>query len=67
MGIVGAVMVARWAWGLLRNTSHVLLDQQAPEAVRNAMRKAIEAHDGDRVTDCMCGALGQTSTRRTLL
>ena len=58
MGIVGAVMVARWSWGLLRNTSHVLLDKQAPEAVRNAVREAIEAHDGDRIADLHVWSIG---------
>jgi cation diffusion facilitator family transporter len=58
MGIVGAVMVARWAWDLLRNTSHVLLDKQAPEAVRNAVREAIEAHGGDRVADLHVWSIG---------
>jgi cation diffusion facilitator family transporter len=58
MGIVGAVMVARWSWGLLRNTSHVLLDKQAPEAIRNAVREAIEVRDGDRVADLHVWSIG---------
>ena len=28
MGIVGAILVTRWSWGLLRATPSVLLDQQ---------------------------------------
>jgi cation diffusion facilitator family transporter len=58
MGIVGAVMVARWSWGLLRNTSHVLLDKQAPEAIRNAVREAIEVRDGDRIADLHVWSIG---------
>jgi cation diffusion facilitator family transporter len=58
MGIVGAVMIARWSWGLLRETSRVLLDQQAPEAVRNTVREAIEARDGDRIADLHMWRIG---------
>lgn len=28
MGIVGAVLITRWSWDLLKDTSCVLLDQQ---------------------------------------
>jgi len=58
MGIVGAAMVARWSWGLLRHTSCVLLDKQAPAAVRNAVREAIEAHEGDRISDLHVWSIG---------
>jgi Co/Zn/Cd efflux system component len=51
MGIVGACLVARWSLGLLAVTSSVLLDHQAPEPIRNAIRDAIERHDDDRVAD----------------
>ncbi len=50
MGIVGGVLVARWSWGLLRRTAHVLLDRQAPDATRSALRAAME-RGGDRVVD----------------
>jgi Co/Zn/Cd efflux system component len=43
---------------LLRNTSHVLLDKQAPEAIRNAVREAIECHDGDRIADLHVWSIG---------
>jgi Co/Zn/Cd efflux system component len=55
MGIVGTAMVDRWSWGLLRHTSSVLLDQQAPAAVRNAVCEAIEAMKGTGFRICMCG------------
>jgi cation diffusion facilitator family transporter len=51
MGIVGALLVARWSVGLLRSTSGVLLDKQAPPQVRERVRTALE-QDGDaRVVD----------------
>jgi cation diffusion facilitator family transporter len=42
MGIVGAVLVGRWSWGLLRDTSAVLLDRQAPAPILDRVRQAVE-------------------------
>jgi len=58
MGIVGAVLVTRWSWGLLRQTSRVLLDYQAPEALREAIRNAIESQGDERVADLHVWAIG---------
>jgi cation diffusion facilitator family transporter len=58
MGIVGAVLICRWSWGLLRQTSAALLDHRAPEAVCSAIRDAIEKTHGDRVTDLHVWAIG---------
>ncbi|MGE5797897.1 MAG: CDF family Co(II)/Ni(II) efflux transporter DmeF, partial [Ignavibacteria bacterium] len=30
MGIAGAILVSRWSWGLLKDTTNTLLDKQAP-------------------------------------
>jgi cation diffusion facilitator family transporter len=51
MGIVGAVVIARWSWGLLRDTSAVLLDGEAEQTLRAAVVSAIEAGGDDRVAD----------------
>jgi cation diffusion facilitator family transporter len=58
MGIVGAVLVARWAWGLLRETGGILLDRQAPEHVREAVRAAIEGEADNRLADLHVWAIG---------
>ena len=58
MGIVGAYLVARWSLGLLLVTSSVLLDHQAPEPVREAVRGAIERHEDNRVADLHVWAVG---------
>ena len=48
MGIVGAVVIARWSWGLVRDTASVLLDATAAgAAIREAIRDAITAGGGD--------------------
>jgi cation diffusion facilitator family transporter len=57
-GIVGALMIGWWSWGLLRVTSHVLLDRQAPEAIRNAVKEAIEAYGTDRIADLHVWSVG---------
>ena len=58
MGIVGAILVARWSWGLLRDTSKVLLDRQAPKRVRDAVKTAVETRDDDRVADLHVWSIG---------
>ncbi|HXS79486.1 MAG TPA: CDF family Co(II)/Ni(II) efflux transporter DmeF [Gammaproteobacteria bacterium] len=58
MGIVGAVLVARWSFGLLKTTSAVLLDRSAPEELRAALEGAIERVDGNRVVDLHLWCIG---------
>ena len=58
MGVVGAVLVVHWSWGLLRSSAHVLLDMQAPQHVRNAIRRALEAEDDNRVSDLHVWVVG---------
>ncbi|WP_431854579.1 CDF family Co(II)/Ni(II) efflux transporter DmeF [Azospirillum sp.] len=57
MGMVGAVLVAAWSRGLLAQTARVLLDRQAPEAVRERVRAALEQGD-DRVADLHVWSIG---------
>jgi cation diffusion facilitator family transporter len=57
-GLVGSVLVARWGFGLARETGHVLLDHQASGDVPRRLREAIEAPEGDRVTDLHVWAIG---------
>ena len=46
MGIVGGVMIARWAWGLLRSSAFILLDGNRDKDIRDTVIHAIES-DGD--------------------
>jgi cation diffusion facilitator family transporter len=57
MGIVGAILVARWSVGLLRTTSRVLLDRAAPAAVADAVRARLEGGDS-RVADLHVWSIG---------
>ncbi len=51
MGIVGALIISRWSYGLLVDTGKVLLDRDVnPEAVEE-IRAIIEADSDNRVAD----------------
>jgi cation diffusion facilitator family transporter len=58
MGLVGAALVARWSFGLIRDSSRVLLDSQAEEHHVVALRESIEKHSTDRVTDLHIWSIG---------
>jgi cation diffusion facilitator family transporter len=50
MGIVGAVVISNWSWGLVRAAGAVLLDRQAGEGLAGAIAERLET-DGDRISD----------------
>ena len=56
MGIVGAVLVARWSWGLLKDTSGVLLDRQCMD-LEQRVKAAIEDDDA-RISDLHLWSIG---------
>jgi cation diffusion facilitator family transporter len=58
MGVVGSALVARWSVGLLRQSSVVLLDHQAPGEVRSQLRTALEGGGDERVTDLHVWSIG---------
>jgi cation diffusion facilitator family transporter len=60
MGIVGALVIARWSAGLLKDTSAVLLDAEVTTARRDAIRSAIEAGRDDRVSDLHVWRVGRS-------
>lgn len=58
MGMVGALLVARWSIGLLGSTSGILLDRQAPHNLRREIKEKMEADDDIRVTDLHVWSIG---------
>ncbi|MDJ0522696.1 MAG: CDF family Co(II)/Ni(II) efflux transporter DmeF [Planctomycetota bacterium] len=58
MGILGSLLVARWSVGLVRQTSNVLLDHQAPQGVRDSIRAALEQDGDDHVSDLHVWSVG---------
>ncbi|MEX0964465.1 MAG: CDF family Co(II)/Ni(II) efflux transporter DmeF [Pseudohongiellaceae bacterium] len=51
MGIVGAILVARWSLGLLKSTTGILLDEQADDSIIMAMHSSIERDSDCRIVD----------------
>ena len=58
MGIVGAALVTRWSYGLIRDTSRVLLDSQADDDRVLALRESIEEPSQDCVADLHIWSIG---------
>ncbi len=58
MGIVGALLVARWSMGLMRTTSEILLDHQGPEEKCLRIRESLEADGETQVTDLHLWCIG---------
>lgn len=50
MGMVGAVVIARWSWTLMRDTAAVLLDT-ADDHVADEVRELVEAPGDAKITD----------------
>ncbi len=50
-GILGSVVIARWSYGLLRDTGAVLLDAEVPQDRLARLRAALEADGRCRVAD----------------
>ncbi|MEQ9450254.1 MAG: CDF family Co(II)/Ni(II) efflux transporter DmeF [Pseudomonadales bacterium] len=58
MGIVGAALVTRWSYALIREAGKVLLDNQANAHHLDGLREAIEGETSDRVTDLHLWSIG---------
>ena len=56
-GLVGAGVIASWAYGLVRDTGAILLDMTPDRHMAEGVRAAIEA-DGDHLTDLHVWRLG---------
>ena len=57
VGLAGAIVIAAWAYTLIRDTGAILLDMTPDRAMAERMRAVIEA-DGDRLTDFHLWRLG---------
>ena len=51
MGIVGALIITRWSYGLLKQTGPILLDSSADRAYTSTIQGAIEKDADNRVSD----------------
>jgi cation diffusion facilitator family transporter len=57
VGLVGAVVIASWAYGLVRDTGAILLDMNPDRDMAASLRETIEI-DGDRLADFHLWRLG---------
>jgi cation diffusion facilitator family transporter len=58
MGLVGAALIARWSFGLLKDTGRVLLDHQATGDITDKVREAILASNAGQITDLHVWSIG---------
>ena len=58
MGVVGGALVARWAWGLVKDSGAVLLDRQSPQEIVQAVRNAVESDGRLTVADLHVWSIG---------
>ncbi|HEY5363756.1 MAG TPA: CDF family Co(II)/Ni(II) efflux transporter DmeF [Aestuariivirga sp.] len=56
-GIVGSLVIANWAYGLIRDTGTILLDMNPDKAMTENLRQSIES-DGDKLADLHLWRLG---------
>jgi cation diffusion facilitator family transporter len=56
-GIAGACVIASWSYGLIRNTSAILLDMNPDRDMEGRLRQAIESQ-GDQLADLHLWRLG---------
>jgi cation diffusion facilitator family transporter len=57
IGVVGALVIARWSWQLIRQSGAVLLDAAPNAALERAIRERLEQGD-DRIADLHVWRLG---------
>jgi len=58
MGIVGALLVARWSFGLLRSTSAILLDHQASDSILDRIKNEFEVEKNTEIADLHVWSIG---------
>ncbi len=56
-GIIGAVVIASWSYGLVRDTARILLDMTPDQRMADNLKQTIEV-DGDRLADLHLWRLG---------
>jgi len=51
MGIIGAIIITRWAYGLVKNTSPILLDGSIEQQYLAKIKEKIESEDDNQISD----------------
>jgi cation diffusion facilitator family transporter len=58
MGIIGAIIISRWSYGLIKQTSPILLDANVEANYRQTIINTIEQHADNRISDLHVWQLG---------
>lgn len=58
MGMVGAVIITRWSYGLLKQTSPILLDASIEDEYQQAIKEVIEGDADNRISDLHIWKIG---------
>lgn len=58
MGIVGAILVSLWSFGLIRDASGVLLDKRGSEEIITKIKNCIEKDESNRIFDLHLWSVG---------
>ncbi len=58
MGIIGAVIIIKWAYGLLVQTSPILLDTSINRDYKNKIQNTIENDSDNKISDCHIWKVG---------
>jgi cation diffusion facilitator family transporter len=61
MGIAGGLLIARWAWGLARDSGSTLLDVEDRGDTAVSIRRTLEAEDDVAVSDLHLWRIGSAS------
>jgi len=59
VGVLGAVVIAVWAWGLMRQSAAVLLDREMDHPLTQQVRQAIESDGDAKVADLHVWRVGR--------
>ncbi|AFY61867.1 CDF family Co(II)/Ni(II) efflux transporter DmeF [Synechococcus sp. PCC 6312] len=66
MGLVGALVIARWAYGLVRETGSILLDGAIDKQIKLDIISAVEQDADNRITDLHIWKLSENHLAATI-
>lgn len=66
IGIVGSLLIARWSYGLLNDTSSILLDRNIDSELMHDITKSIESDSDNRVSDIHVWKVGPLDYSATI-
>jgi cation diffusion facilitator family transporter len=61
VGVIGAVVIGVWAWGLMRQSAAVLLDREMDHPLAQEVRTALESDGDAKVADLHVWRVGRDS------